>query len=61
MIERIKQFLRESKNELKKVVFPTRQEVVGATQVVIVVVLCVAAFLWAVDLLLMHAVGYLFR
>ncbi len=53
------EFLKESKNEISKVVFPTRQEVVGATLVVIVSVIVVSLFLGAVDLGLSKAMTYL--
>ena len=43
-------FLRESKNELGKVVFPSRQEVIGATVVVIASVVVVSLFLGVVDI-----------
>ena len=43
------QFLRESKNELKKVKWPTRKELLASTAVVIVLTLIVALFLGLVD------------
>jgi preprotein translocase subunit SecE len=42
-------FLRETRDELKKVTWPTRQEVVRLTMVVIVVSLVVGLFLGALD------------
>jgi preprotein translocase subunit SecE len=50
MFKRIAEFFQEVKLELKKVVFPTRKEVIGSTWVVIVSVLIAALFLWAADL-----------
>jgi preprotein translocase subunit SecE len=50
--ERTKQFLREVKVELKKVTWPTRQQTIGSTVVVIILVLLIAAFLGVVDTLL---------
>lgn len=44
-------FLREVRDELKKVVWPTREEVVRLTSLVIVVTLIVALFVGSVDLL----------
>ncbi|MBI4654918.1 MAG: preprotein translocase subunit SecE [Nitrospirae bacterium] len=49
MINKIKSFSREVKVELKKVVFPTREEVMGSTKIVIITVLIVALFLGIVD------------
>jgi preprotein translocase subunit SecE len=43
------QFLRESKNELKRVKWPTRKELLASTAVVIVFSLIVAFFLGLVD------------
>lgn len=42
-------FLKETKDELKKVVWPTRQEVVRLTGVVILVSLIVGMFLGGLD------------
>ncbi len=50
MFEKIKVFFKEVKVEIKKVVFPDRDEVIGSTWVVIVTVLLVSGFLGAVDL-----------
>ncbi len=44
-------FLRETRDELKKVVWPTRQEVIRLTLVVIVVSLVVGIFLGGLDFL----------
>ena len=46
------QFLREVKAELKKVVWPTRQQTLGSTLVVIVLVFAIALFLGAADVIL---------
>ncbi len=48
-----------SRNELKKVVWPTRQETLQTTLVVIFAVILVAIFLWLVDMLLKWLVGLL--
>ena len=42
-------FLRETKDELKKVVWPTRQEIIRLTFVVITVSLVVGLFLGGLD------------
>ena len=46
------QFLAEAQIEVKKVVWPTRQETVQTTALVIVMVLAFAVVLWLLDLLL---------
>ena len=43
------EFLGNVKTELQKVTWPTRKETYGTTLVVIVLVLMVAVYLWAVD------------
>lgn len=47
-------FARESKDELKKVTWPTREEVTSFTVVVVVTVLVVSFFLWFIDSGLMY-------
>jgi preprotein translocase subunit SecE len=46
-------FLQDAKIELQKVVWPTRQETVHATLVVVGVVLLMGIFLWVLDSLLL--------
>ena len=50
MIQKIRAFFHEVKVELKKVVFPTKEEVIGSTKVVIVTVLIISVFLGVIDL-----------
>jgi preprotein translocase subunit SecE len=57
LFNRIKEFFKEVKVELKKVVFPSRDEVIGSTKVVVVLVLIIAVFLGFVDMLLSKLVG----
>ncbi len=49
MFKKISEFFQEVILELKKVVFPTRKEVIGSTWVVIITVLICAFFLGLVD------------
>ena len=44
------QYLKETKAEMKEVVFPTSSQTIIYTVLVIVISLMVAALLWAVDL-----------
>ena len=57
MFEKIKSFFKEVSVELKKVSWPTRQQTISATVVVIVVTFIVAVFLGFVDILLANLVG----
>jgi preprotein translocase subunit SecE len=50
MFNRIAEFFQDVKLELKKVVFPTKKEVIGSTWVVIVTVLIASVFLGIVDM-----------
>jgi len=50
MIDRIKLFFREVKVEIKKVVFPSRDELIGSTWVVIISVIVVSIFLGIMDI-----------
>ena len=52
-------FARESRLELRKVFWPTRQETIQTTMVVAVMVVVLALFLWAVDGVLMWLIGWL--
>jgi len=54
---KIKKFFREVKIELKKVVFPSRDDVIGSTKVVLVLVVIVASFLGLIDLVLSKIIG----
>lgn len=54
-------FLKEVKTELGKVSWSTRQELVGATLVVIVITFITAAFIGIIDLLLSKGLSIVFR
>jgi preprotein translocase subunit SecE len=49
MFEKLIRFLREVRNELKKVSWPSRTEIRESTTVVIVIVLILAVFIGLVD------------
>ena len=59
-MKRIIQFFRESYSELKKVVWPSRDEVASSTRVVIISVVLVAIALGIVDFVLISAVDLVF-
>lgn len=50
MFERIKVFFSDVKVEMKKVVYPGREELIGSTWVVIVTVVVIAFFLGIIDI-----------
>jgi len=49
MLEQIRQFIREVKVEMKKVSWPTRDELTGSTTVVFITVTVVSLYIFAVD------------
>ena len=57
----VREFFHDVTVEFRKVSWPSRREVMGSTTVVIVVVLVLAVFLYAVDQALSLAVHQLFR
>lgn len=59
MFERIKNFFEEVKVESKKVNYPSREELIGSTWVVIITVIIVSFFLGAIDLALARIVRIL--
>jgi len=61
MLNKIKEFFRDVKVEVKKVVFPTKEELVGSTWVVIITVIVISLFLGVVDLGLTKLVGIALR
>lgn len=50
MIEKVKGFLDEVKVETKKVTYPSREELIGSTWVVITTVVVISVFLGIVDM-----------
>jgi len=59
--ERIKTFYNDVRTEMKKVTAPSFKEVQATTVVVIVTVFLFAAYFWAVDLVIGHAIDSVFR
>ena len=61
MFEKTRQFLKEVKVEIKKVVYPSREELIGSTKVVIITVFIVSFYLGVIDLGLSKLVKMLLR
>ena len=61
MVNKVKDFFREVKVEIKKVVFPSKDELIGSTWVVIITVVIISFFLGIVDLGLTKLVGLALR
>jgi preprotein translocase subunit SecE len=60
MFRRLVKFIQEVRNELKRVSWPTREEIRGSTTVVIVIVLVLAVFIGLVDRALTYLVSFIF-
>ena len=58
--QRLVSFLRDSRMEVRKMVWPTKQETLQTTLIVMVIVLVLSIFLWIVDTLLGYGVKILF-
>ena len=61
MFDKIKNFFKEVKIELKKVVFPDREAVIGSTKVVIITVIIMSLFLGLVDISLSKLINLSLR
>jgi preprotein translocase subunit SecE len=53
------EFIRESRMELRKVFWPTRQETLQTTLIVAAMVIVLALLLWGIDGVLMWLIGWL--
>ena len=60
MFARLIKFIKEVRNELKRVSWPSRDDVRESTTVVIVVVLVLAVFIGLVDRALSYLVSFIF-
>ena len=56
----LQEFFRDTMGEMRKVSWPTRNEVIGTTTVVIVATIVFALFLWVCDLAFYKAIDFLF-
>ncbi len=61
VIGKVMNFLTLVKGEMKKVTWPSRKDTYASTLAVIVLVLAVGVFLWAVDSALSTAIRFLLR
>jgi preprotein translocase subunit SecE len=60
MFRRLIKFINEVRNELKRVSWPSREEIRGSTTVVIIIVLALAVFIGLVDRALTYLVSFVF-
>ena len=59
-MKKIVQFIKESYAELRKVIWPSRDDVVSSVKVVIISTLIIAAILGLIDLLLLLGIRAIF-
>jgi len=59
-MKKIVQFVKESYAELRKVIWPSREDVISSVKVVIVSTIIVAAILGLVDVLLLFGIRAIF-
>ncbi|MCF6096168.1 preprotein translocase subunit SecE [Thermovorax subterraneus] len=60
-LKRSNKFIKEVRSELKKVTWPTKDELVSSTIVVIVSVALVSGFIWIVDSVLLNILKLILR
>jgi preprotein translocase subunit SecE len=60
-MKKIVQFFKDSYAELRKVVWPSREDVIASTKVVLVSTLVMAAVLGLIDYLLLSGIDVIFR
>jgi preprotein translocase subunit SecE len=59
-MKKIVQFIKESYAELRKVIWPSREDAISSVKVVIISVVIVAAILGLIDLLLLSGIRLIF-
>jgi preprotein translocase subunit SecE len=59
-LKKIAQFFKESFAELRKVIWPSTDEVISSTKVVLVSVVLIALALWLIDFLLFSGIDLIF-
>jgi preprotein translocase subunit SecE len=60
-ISRIKEFIREVKNEFEKIAWPDKKHTVATAAVVVVLVMMLSFYLGAVDLILGKLIGLVIK
>lgn len=60
-IPKTRDYIRETRSEMRKVTWPSRKEVVGTTGVVLIAVLFFGIYLWLCDYAILAGVKTFFR
>lgn len=61
MFEKLKNYLAETRIELKKVTWPTKEELKEATRVVVVASILLTIFIGVIDQILSNIIKFVFR
>ncbi len=60
-IDRVKQFIADARQELRKVTWPTKQQTMTSTWVVLAVTVVISVFLGLVDLAFSKIIGFILK
>ncbi len=60
-LKRLRSFLTETRSELKKVTFPSREEVISTTVVVLIASFIFAFYLWLSDLAIVKVYEQIYK
>lgn len=58
---RVVRFFKEVKSEMKKVVWPSKKQVINNTLIVIAAVVLIGVVIWALDMLFSFGLGFLVK
>lgn len=58
---RVVRFFKEVKSEMKKVVWPSKKQVIKNTLIVIAAVVLIGVVIWALDMLFSFGLGFLVK
>ena len=58
---KVRSFLTETRSEMKKVTFPSREEVASTTIVVLVASVIFAFYLWVADLIILQVFEWIYQ
>ncbi len=61
LFQKMIQFIKEARTELRKVTWPNRKQLIGSTVVVMITVLFVAIYLGLIDLLFSNIVAVILK
>jgi len=61
MFEKLINFIRDSINEVKRVTWPTREQVIGGTLAVILVSTVLVIYMWIADLIITRLLSLVMR